>query len=290
VLNFAALKHVRSEKDICSVLQMLDTNVLKVVRLIRWLDEVQESSRFFSVSTDKAANPVNLMGASKRVMEQFMFAPAYRPRRPGRVSSARFANVAFSDGSLLFGWIQRIAKRQPLACPKGARRYFVSLQEAGQICLLASVLGGDGKVVVPDLDARRDLVDLTTVAREFIVHHGFTPKEYHDEVAAKAHLAEDVASGAYPLLLTPLDTDGEKPFEEFVARGERAESVGLSRLKAVTPPTVREADLRAFLAHIERAVMDVTVPVDKSEIVRAIVEIVPEFSHAHTGRSLDDRV
>lgn len=290
VLNFAALKHVRSEKDTCSVLQMLDTNVVKMARLLTWLGEVQGDYRFFSVSTDKAANPVNLMGASKRVMEQVMFSPVYRPGMRGRVTSARFANVAFSDGCLLFGWINRVAKRQPVACPEGARRYFISLEEAGQICLIASTLAGDGQVVVPDLDAGRDLVDLTSVARQFIVHCGFNPKEYRDEELAKAHFAEDVAAGAYPLLLTPLDTDGEKPFEEFVADGERAEPMGLPHLKTVAPPAVPDAPLRALLAWVERALIDSAVPLDKRELVAALSEIVPEFRHAYTGRSLDGRL
>jgi FlaA1/EpsC-like NDP-sugar epimerase len=289
VLNFAALKHVRSEKDTCAVLQMLDTNVIKVTRLMRWLGEAQGDARFFSVSTDKAADPVNLMGASKQVMEQVVFSRAFRPGRRGHVTSARFANVAFSDGSLLFGWLQRIVKGQPIACPERARRYFVSLEEAGQICLIAGASAGDGQVIVPELDAGRDLVDLATVARKFIAHNGFTPKEYRDEDAAKAHLKEDVAAGAYPLLLTPLDTDGEKTFEEFVADGERAEAIGLPHLKAVVPPAVPEAGLRAFLARLERALVDSAAPADKGEIVAALTELVPQFRHAQTGRSLDDR-
>jgi len=289
VLNFSALKHVRSEKDTCSILQMLDTNVIKVARLMRWLGEVQGDARFFSVSTDKAANPVNLMGASKRVMEQVMFSPAFRPSSGGRITTARFANVAFSDGSLLFGWVQRVAKRQPIACPEGAGRYFISLEEAGQICLLASTLGGDSRVVVPDLDPSRDVVDLTSVARRFIDRCGFAAKEYYAEDLAKAHFAEDVATGAYPLLLTPLDTDGEKPCEEFVADGERVDIIGLPHLKAVVPLPATDAGLKEFLALVERALGEASVSINKGELIAAISEVVPEFRHAHTGRSLDER-
>ncbi len=290
VLNFAALKHVRSEKDTCSVLQMLDTNVMKVARLLNWLGEVQGECRFFSVSTDKAANPVSLMGASKRVMEQVMFSALGRDSLRGSVTSARFANVAFSDGSLLFGWIQRVAKRQPVVCPEGARRYFISLEEAGQICLMAATQGGDGQVVVPDLDASRDLVELISVARQFVAHCGFDRKEYRDEEEAKTQFDQDVAAGAYPLLVTPLDTDGEKPFEEFVGAGERTVAIGLPHLKAVVPRPAPEEHLRTFLARVERALGDSTDPVTKDELVAALSEVVPEFRHARTGRSLDDRL
>jgi FlaA1/EpsC-like NDP-sugar epimerase len=288
VLNFAALKHVRSEKDTCSVLQMLDTNVLKMARLLEWLATAQGDCRFFSVSTDKAANPVNLMGASKRVMEQVMFSHRWRSGQT-RVTSARFANVAFSDGSLLFGWVQRIARRQPIACPEHTRRYFISLEEAGQICLIASTIGKDGHVVVPVLDAARDLVELTSVARRFIAHCGFTPREYRDEQEARARVSADMAERAYPLLLTPLDTEGEKPFEEFVAEGERVEDIGLPNLRSVVPHAPSQAALEAFLEHVGHAVANSTVEIDKARVVSALSTLIPEFHHASTGRSLDNR-
>ena len=289
VLNFAAIKHVRSEKDVCSVLQMLDTNVVKVSRLLQWLGEMQRDFAFFSVSTDKAANPVNVMGASKRAMEQVMFSASGRPGGRGRVTSARFANVAFSDGSLLFGWTHRFAKRQPIACPEGARRYFISSEEAGHICLLASTVAHDGQVVVPDLDPERDLIELAVVARRFIDHLGFRPKEYRSEDEARASVTRDMARGEYPLLLTALDTDGEKPFEEFVSEGELEVSIGLPHLKAVVPPRVDEGPLRSLVESIVTALSDARTPITKEEIIAAIGDVLPEFQHAQTGLSLDDR-
>jgi FlaA1/EpsC-like NDP-sugar epimerase len=289
VLNFAAIKHVRSEKNTCSTLQMIETNVLKVAQALVWLRESQFRGRFFSVSTDKAANPVNLMGATKRIMERVMFSLSEPHDSRSDVTSARFANVAFSDGSLLFGWTQRVAKRQPIPCPQGAGRYFVSLEEAGQICLLAGAVGDSQKILIPTLDAGRDLVELTQVARRFIAHLGFLPKEYLDEEEAKANVARDVEAGKYPLLLTPLDTDGEKSFEEFVAEGEKLESIGLPHLRAVVPIPSEPAPLLAFIAAFERAVGDSGVPTSKQDVIAAVSSVVPEFRHAHTGRSLDDR-
>lgn len=289
VLNFAALKHVRSEKDACSILQMLDTNVVKLTRMLTWLSGTDAEFSFFSVSTDKAANPVNLMGASKRLMEQVMFSRAFAGGRRRRTTSARFANVAFSDGSLLFSWLQRFAKRQPIACPEGVRRYFISLEEAGQICLLASTIASDGQILVPDLDQNADLRTLESVAREFITANGFNPAEYRDEEAAKAGLAQDVAAGRYPLLLTPLDTDGEKPYEEFVARGERTEDIGLPHLKAAVTTVVPDQALTSFLARIEEFLADAATSVNKEDLILALDAVIPEFRHAGTGRSLDER-
>ena len=290
VLNFAAIKHVRSEKDTCSVLQMFDNNVLKVARLMRWVGDVQPGCRFFSVSTDKAANPVNLMGASKRVMEHVMFSPlADRLGADGRVTSARFANVAFSDGSLLDGWLRRFAKGQPLACPAGVRRYFISLREAGQICLLASTVTDHRHVVVPDFDAQKDLVDVAAVARGVIAQRGFAPREYEDESAARANMASDVAAGAYPLVLTPLDTDGETPFEEFIGAGEEVKASGFPWLRLVVPTSCDETKLAAFIQRLEEVVGDAMVSIRKEDIVSALSDLVPEFRHAQRGKSLDDR-
>lgn len=165
VMNFAALKHVRSEKDPYSLLQMLDTNVLKQVRFMNSLVAQGFKGRYFCVSTDKAANPASLMGASKRLMEHILFAA---DGFTGTRTSARFANVAFSDGSLLHAWLQRLAKRQPVAVPRATKRYFVSMKEAGHICLLASICAPDQSILVPRLDPSKDLVELQVVAERLI--------------------------------------------------------------------------------------------------------------------------
>ena len=164
VLNFAANKHVRTEKDVYSVLQLFNTNVVKTAHFLRWLAENNSARRFFCVSTDKAANPVNLMGASKRIMEHLVFSEEIISTQNLEVTSARFANVAFSNGSLLESFLQRIQKRQPLAVPRNTRRYFVSLREAGQICLLAAICAPHGHIVIPKLDPKNDLQDLQSIA------------------------------------------------------------------------------------------------------------------------------
>jgi FlaA1/EpsC-like NDP-sugar epimerase len=289
VLNFAALKHVRSEKDSFSLLQMIETNLVKQKHLLEWLVQDGVSQNYFCVSTDKAANPVNLMGASKRLMELLAF--GCRPSPQLRVTSARFANVAFSDGSLLHSFRQRLEKQQPLAAPTSTQRYFVSLRESGQICLLASILAPAQHIFIPRLDPASDLHLLEDIAAQFLKLHNLKPKPYTDETAASANLPADTARGEYPLLLTPLDTSGEKPYEEFIGQGEQAIEVNLKSLLAI--PFKASADslahLSAFMQQLETALNDPAAPFDKTQAIRAIKQILPEFSHIETGRTLDDR-
>jgi FlaA1/EpsC-like NDP-sugar epimerase len=290
VLNFAALKHVRSEKDVYSLLQMLDTNVLKCVRLLAWLGECGQPLRYFCVSTDKAANPVNLMGASKRLMEHVVFSGEAVPLPQAHITSARFANVAFSDGSLLQAFLLRLQKGQPLAAPRATRRYFVSLQEAGEICLLAAACAPDRHLLVPRLDAVVDLVLLEDVAARVLHHHGFEPRVYQDEQTAKAQLASDVRDGAYPLLLTSLDTSGEKPYEEFVGNGEIVTDIGLAKLQAVAYQATAPGAVSRLTTRLAASLTDVDVPIAKQDIVRWIGDVIPQFRHVETGQGLDDRM
>lgn len=289
VLNFAALKHVRSEKDSCSLLQMIDTNLVKQKRLMHWLVDGGHSENYFCVSTDKAANPVNLMGASKRLMELLAF--GCRPSESLRVTSARFANVAFSDGSLLYSFQRRMEKLQPLAAPTQTQRYFVSLRESGQICLLASILCPAQHLLIPRLDPASDLHLLDDIAAEFLKLHSLKPKIYTDGAAASANVQADLGRGEYPLLLTPLDTSGEKPYEEFLGAGESSVEVGLKNILGIpfraSPQSLQT--LRDFISLLERALGDATAPFDKQSAVRAISQIIPEFEHIETGKSLDER-
>lgn len=290
VLNFAALKHVRSEKDVFSLLQMLDTNVLKQARLLRWLADHDAPIEYFSVSTDKAANPVNAMGASKRLMEHVIFSSAAGDRARRRVRSARFANVAFSNGSLPAGWILRLAKRQPLPCPEETRRFFLSIRESGQLCLLAGVLGEDDRIVVPRLDAARDLRPLLPIAHAFLREHGLQGREYADEGEARRRVEPDLREGCYPILRTPLDTTGEKEFEEFVAAGETALDTRWASLRAIAYRPAIALDLVRFLDALEETIRDPDRPVAKQQWIEAIGRVVPEFAHRETGRLLDDRM
>lgn len=290
VLNFAAIKHVRSEKDTLSLLQMFDTNIVKAARLLQSLAETGHCGRYFSVSTDKAANPVNFMGASKRVMEHVAFGGGFDQGHLASVTSARFANVAFSDGSLLFGFLQRLQKGQALAVPASTRRYFVTPEESGQLCAIAALAGEDRTLMIPRLDPSSDLQLLEGVAERVLAAHGFEPSLYHDEAEARDAVDRDVRRGRYPLLLTPLDTSGEKAYEEFVADDETAIEIGLPGLLAVKYVPVAERAVRELVDRFAALIADPGLTIQKHALAREVARIVPQFAHVETGRTLDARM
>jgi FlaA1/EpsC-like NDP-sugar epimerase len=290
VLHFAALKHVRSEKDVASVLQMLDTNVLKQRRLMAWLADIGVPAHYFAVSTDKAANPVNFMGASKRLMEHLLFTPGATPLAGDRRTAARFANVAFSAGSLLASWRDRIANGQPVAVPRDTRRYFVSLAESAEICLLAAGALPHAHLAVPRMTAAADLHDLVAVAEAFIRASGFTPVRYEEPGAARAAVEPARTAGQWPLLLTPRDTTGEKAEEEFVGTGERAIEAGMKALQAVPQAGIDRSALQDALDHLETWVAQPRLAVGLRDLADVIRGVVPEFAHAASDKSLDDRI
>lgn len=290
VLNFAALKHVRSEKDCFSVLQMIETNALRPAYLLRWLVERGGLRGYFCVSTDKAANPVNLMGASKRLMEHVIFSGEAADTTGVRITSARFANVAFSDGSLLQGWLVRLDKGQPIAVPQHTKRYFVSLEEAGQICLLAAFLAPDGHILVPRLDPAKDLIDLSELAISVLKSFGFEANRLTDEAAARNAALNRADDGTYPLLLTPLDTSGEKPYEEFVGDGESTLEIGLKEALAVDPSPCEPGTLRTFLKTVEAIIETPERPASRTEIVEQMGTVIPEFEHNASDEILDQRL
>ncbi len=289
ILNFAALKHVRSEKDIYSLTQLLDTNVVRQARFLDWIAKSGRETRYFSVSTDKAANPVNLMGVSKRVMEHVMFS-GIRPLPTGsRVTSARFANVAFSAGSLLDSFLRRIARRQPLAVPRETFRYFVSTEEAGQICVIAATAVPNRHIAFPRLSAQHDLRRLDEIAAGVVERSGWTPTFVDDEDAARAAMERLTLSGRYPIMLTERDTSGEKPFEEFVARGEREVEIGFAKLAALSYQGVGKDALRECLSKVE-ALAAGERRATKREVIEWIRCVEGIFEHLDTGRNLDERM
>jgi FlaA1/EpsC-like NDP-sugar epimerase len=285
VLNFAAIKHVRSEKDELSLLQMLDTNLVKHWRFREWLGQRGSSARYFAVSTDKAANPTSMMGATKRVMEDIVFDGS----ASGETSSARFANVAFSNGSLLQSWLIRLSKGQPMVAPRETRRYFITLRESGEICLLAACCAPDRQIVFPGLDPSRHLRRLEDLAAEVCAFFGFEPALYADEQEARLSVERERARGRYPILLTPLDTSGEKPYEEFVAPGETVVDIGMRSLHAVQH-AAPSYDLGALLDEIQRWLSGAAAAVRKEEIVARFEAILGHFQHVETGRNLDQRL
>ncbi len=301
VLSFAALKHVRSERDTFSLLRLLEVNLLKADRFLATLRRQGHGhDGVFFVSTDKAANPVSLMGASKRVMELLLWAHAHTgapaslldggaaPALP-QVSAARFANVAFSDGSLPWGFLQRLEKHQPLAAPGDVRRYLLSPREAGQLCLLASCCCPHRHVMVPLLDPVDDLVSFTDIAVATLKAFALAPAWFEDADKARVSVASERARGRYPVLVTTSDTSGEKEIEEFVAAGEQVRDVGLAAARAVAGPEVALEALTTVLRGIALAAGG-TVPMAKGDLVDLLTRVVPELAHKETGTSLDGKM
>lgn len=294
VLNFAALKHVRSEKDPYSILAMLETNVMKLERLSQLLRGKGGLKRLFCVSTDKAANPSSMMGATKRMMEHALFSPSLGWADSTAITSARFANVALSNGSLLQSWQLRLERRQPMACPEGCRRFFVALPESGHLCTLAGLLGTDRNISVPALEPEDHLMLLQDVVGWFLETHGLTPYFTRDEAEAIHKVEELAAKGQWPVLLTPLDTAGEKPYEEFVAANETVHDTRFASLRRV--PYLPPEDPASFpgLLKVLDGIMAsdgaqaLTIERLKDEI--SCVEAGFAKSHVVSGKSLDQRV
>jgi FlaA1/EpsC-like NDP-sugar epimerase len=292
VANFSAHKHVRSEKDKYSVQALIENNDIKAKKLMDLLT-IYPPKHFFCVSTDKAANPVNIMGASKRIMEDLVM--AYN--KYFKVTTARFANVAFSNGSLPDGWIHRMQKRQPLAAPSDVKRYFVSPEESGQICMLACILGKPGEVFFPKLGDNQ-MLTFSSICDNFVKAEGFTKKECHTDEEAKifaANLdttAHDLGLSViteYPVVYFKSDTTGEKAYEEFYVPGEE---IDMARFKAlgVVKQTNRHdmPEVNSFFEKLESIFEkpDFT----KNQIVEAIKEFIPNFEHVEKGKNLDQKM
>lgn len=296
VLNFAALKHVRTEKNAYSALALIDTNVLKPALLMDWLAEMNPKAGYFSVSTDKAANPVSFMGASKRLMEHAMFGSGHAEKLTGRKVSARFANVAYSNGSLLESFAQRLQDRVPLAAPVGISRYFISQEEAGELCLLASMLGEDKQILFPKLNPEEHMIAVEEIARRFLEANGYDADVFtlDEEDDAKSAVEGLAAEGKWPLILTPADTAGEKPYEEFVGSNETTVLTPFHELFAVDYDShLTYSEIDASLARFENLVLgDTDEPLTLETIKAAVAELEPAFAEAHkaSDKQLDNRI
>lgn len=285
VANFAAHKHVRSEKDIFSVQAMLANNVFKARGLLDLLREAKPE-HFFCVSTDKAANPVNIMGASKKLLEGLIL--AYTSEFT--VTTARFANVAFSNGSLPLGFLERLHKRQPWACPSDIRRFFVSPQEAGELCLLASVLGSSGDIFFPKLDAKQDILSFKQIALDLLAVLGLEPDFCDSEAGAREKAAKMPANPTqWPLYLFESDTSGEKPYEEFYTHDEELDLDAFHELGVIkNTPGLNFGVLTQIVSEFQEAFSrrDTT----KQDIVDILNKYLPTFSHIETGKFLDAKM
>ena len=291
VANFAARKHVRAERDIHSLEAMCETNVFMAKKLLDLLLE-NPPEAFFCVSTDKAANPVNVMGATKKLMEETIM--AYADRLP--IKTARFANVAFSNGSLPIGWLNRIAKGQPLSCPLGIRRFFVSPVESGELCLAASVLAESGDIVYPKLDPERDMIPFDTVVKDMLNDMGLGCKECKTTEEAKEAMVglglgrrPRSEEEGYPCEFFGSDTDGEKTFEEFYTDDDVKDETTFVNLGVVKNAKKRPvAEVEAIFANLHR-VFDMP-GATKEDVVEVLKEYLPNFSHISKGKSLDGRM
>lgn len=290
VANFSAHKHVRSEKDRYSVQALIENNDIKAKKLMDLLT-IYPPKHFFCVSTDKAANPVNIMGASKRIMEDLVM--AYN--KYFKVTTARFANVAFSNGSLPDGWLHRIQKLQPLAAPSDVKRYFVSPEESGQICMLACILGKPGEVFFPKL-GEDQMLTFSSICDDFIKAQGFEKDLCASDEEAKKKTAQlkvfqtgGNTAGAYPVFYFKSDTTGEKAYEEFYVPGEKIDMHRFQSLGVVEQTTRHYMDeVNTFFDKLEAIFHrdDFT----KAQVVEAIKEFIPNFEHEEKGKNLDQKM
>ena len=284
VLNLSALKHVRSEKDPFTLMRMVDVNVLNTNMTIEMAREMN-ATKYFCVSTDKAANPVNMMGASKRIMEMFLM----RASLAVPISTARFANVAFSDGSLLHGFNQRFAKRQPISAPRDVRRYFITPQESGELCLLSCLLGENRDIFFPKLSEKLHLVTFSDIAVRYLAALGFEAFECGSEDEARNRASELIALKKWPCYFFDSDTTGEKDFEEFFTQKEeldlvRFESVGIIKNNA----DFEAARLDIFLAKIDALKRQGAW--ERADLLALFNQMIPDFGHKETGKYLDGRM
>ncbi|MCD6092147.1 MAG: polysaccharide biosynthesis protein [Bacteroidales bacterium] len=284
IANFAAHKHVRSEKDAYSVAALLDNNVLKAEKFLAKLI-LSPPKHFFGVSSDKSANPVNVLGASKKIMEEMIL--GYSNYFP--VTLARFANVAFSNGSLLDGFVERLAKKQPFSAPMDVKRYFVSPEESGQICLLACILGNTGEIFFPKLDPSQ-MMTFSDIGTQLLVTLGYTPRYCESEEEAKEFaLSLDENSKEYPVYYWNSDTSGEKSYEEFYIEKEDVDFTKYHSLGVVKNAQRRELNEIHHQTNLLQGILNKP-NVSKSEIISVLQRLLPTFHHIETGKNLDQKM
>ena len=284
VLNLSAMKHVRSEKDPYTLMRLLEINILGTIKTVD-LASATKARKYFSVSTDKAAAPASLMGASKRVMELVLM----QDNVEVPVSTARFANVAFSDGSLLYGFTQRLRNKQPISAPIDIQRYFVTQREAGELCLMSCLLGRSRDIFFPKESEQMRLTFLHEVALSFLETHGYEPVLCETEEEARASVDDLIARRKWPCYFFASDTSGEKPFEEFFLPGD---NIDLARFQSIGviqhPEIVDKASLDLFVKDLE--VLRHRGRWSKSDIISLLHTLVPELHHIDTGKNLDNRM
>jgi FlaA1/EpsC-like NDP-sugar epimerase len=284
VLNLSALKHVRSEKDPFTLMRLIEVNILNTIKTVQ-MAKAQGAKKYFCVSTDKAANPVNMMGASKRIMEMFLM----RESESMEISTARFANVAFSDGSLLHGFNQRFTKRQPISAPNDVRRYFVTPQESGELCLMSCLLGKNRDIFFPKLSEQLHLTTFSDIAERYIKNLGYEPYYCSTEEEARDRSDELIASKRWPCYFFKSDTSGEKDFEEFFTDNEILDMDRFQNLGVIKNEANFSSDMLDNFLEVIHELRAQTVW-EKTPIVDLFNEMIPDFDHKETGKYLDGRM
>jgi FlaA1/EpsC-like NDP-sugar epimerase len=284
VLNLSALKHVRSEKDPFTLMRMIDVNVFNTDKTIQQSID-SGVKKYFCVSTDKAANPVNMMGASKRIMEMFLM----RKSKEIAISTARFANVAFSDGSLLHGFNQRIQKQQPIVAPNDIKRYFVTPQESGELCLMSCIFGENRDIFFPKLSEALHLITFADIAVKYLQDRGYEPFLCSTEDEARELVKTLPSQGKWPCLFTESDTTGEKDFEEFYTDNETLDMERFENLGIIKNESMFDEPL---LTEFEEKITQMKTDKfwTKDEIVSLFLKMIPDFGHKETGKYLDSKM
>lgn len=284
VLNLSALKHVRSEKDPFTLMRMIDVNIFNTDRTIEQ-SILNNTKKYFCVSTDKAANPVNMMGASKRIMEMFLM------RRSAQISisTARFANVAFSDGSLLYSFNQRIQKKQPIVAPNDVKRYFVTPKESGELCLMSCIFGENRDIFFPKLNEKLHLISFADVAVKYLQKLGYEPYICKTEEEARELVKTLPEDNIWPCLFTNSNTTGEKSFEEFFTDNEKLDMDRFKNLGVIKNElNIQEENLEFFEKKIKK--MRCSMNWDKESILDLFFKMIPDFGHKETGKYLDSKM
>ncbi len=284
VFNLSALKHVRSEKDPYTLMRMIMVNVMNSVKSLQLANEMG-AKKYFCVSTDKAANPVNMMGASKRIMEMFLMCESNKQE----INLARFANVAFSDGSLLHGFNQRFSQNQPFSAPTDVKRYFITPQESGELCLMAGLLGNNREIFFPKLSKKLHSITFSDIALKYLYKKGYEPYLCQTEEEARDRASELIANKNWPCYFFESDTTGEKDFEEFFTETEdldfmRFKTVGVIRNVPNSDNSKLEHFFNKIMSYRENGVWG------KDDLVNLFFEIIPDFMHKETGKYLDQKM
>jgi FlaA1/EpsC-like NDP-sugar epimerase len=284
VLNLSALKHVRSEKDPYTLMRMVSVNILNTEKTL--LQSITNGAKkYFCVSTDKAANPVNMMGASKRIMEMFLM----RRSLEIDISTARFANVAFSDGSLLHGFNQRIQKNQPIVAPRDIKRYFVTPKESGELCLMSCIYGENRDIFFPKLSEELHLITFAEIAVKYLQQIGYEPHVCDSEDEARELACSLPQQGKWPCLFSDSDTTGEKDFEEFFTQNEVLDLDRYPHLGVIkNAPTFDQQSLEHFLSKIDE--LKSSKDWDKEDLISLFNEMIPSFDHKEVGKYLDGKM